>query len=131
VKKQVWLGVSVLVLLAVAVMPVVAEGGKNQIRWRANVFALVGEVTALDAEAGTITAEVYTGNQLIKDYVGQELTVVTDEETLFLQFGDTECKSIAFEDVAVGDYISVNGHVLEGLYVARRITVDVPLHYQE
>ena len=130
-KKQVWLGIAILVLLAVAVMPVMAEGGKKQIRWQGRVFALVGEVTALDAEAQTITVKVCTANRLIKDYVGLELTITTNEGTLFLRFGETECEVIAFEDVEVGAYISVNGHVLNDLFVAKRVTVDVPLHTQE
>ena len=130
-KKQVWLGLVVVFLLAVAVMPVMAEGGQNQIRWQGNVFALVGEVTAVDATAKTITVKVYSGNQLVKGYLAQELTIVTNEGTMFLRYGETKCEVITFADVEPGDYISVNGNVLNDLFVAKRVTVDVPLHYQQ
>jgi hypothetical protein len=129
-KKQVLLSIAVLVLLVAAVMPVAAEGGKNKIRWLGSVFALVGEVTAVDAEAETITVNVHTGNSLIKQYIGRELTLATGADTLFLRFGE-ECEQITFADVELGAYISANGQVVNDLFVAKRVTVGVPLHYQQ
>lgn len=127
-KKQVWLGLVVAFLLAVAVMPVMAEGGKQQMQWQGNVFALVGEVTAVDAAAKTITVEVYSGNQLVKAYIDEELTIVTNEDTMFLRYDAAKCQVLTFADVEVGDYVSVNGNVLNDLFVAKRVTVDVPLN---
>jgi len=127
-KKQVWLGVMVLALLAATVMPVMAEGGKNQNRWLGQVFSLVGQVTALDDVAGTITVQVHSGSKLSKSYVGKELTVTTDENTLFLLYGHAKGDTITFADVELGDDISVNGYVLNGVFVAKRVTVDVPLN---
>jgi hypothetical protein len=128
-KRQVRVTIAALVLLAVTVLPVMAAGGQNQIQWHGGVFALVGEVTALDGVARTITVMVHTGSGQVKDYIGQELTVTTDSDTLFLLYGAVKCKVIAFADVELGDYISVNGHVVDSLFVAKRVTVDVPLHH--
>lgn len=129
-KKQLWLGVAVVVLLAATVMPVMAEGGKNQIRWLGQVFSLVGEVTALDGEAKTITVEVYSGSKLVKSYIGNELTITTKESTLFLLYGHAKGETITFADVAVGDYVSVSGNIVNDDFVAKRVTVDVPLNCQ-
>jgi hypothetical protein len=130
-KRQVWLGIAVLVLLAVTVMPVMAAGGQNQMQWHGDVFALVGEVTALDGVARTITVKVHTGSGQVKDYIGQELTITTNNDTLFLRYSPVKCEVITFADVELGDYISVNGHVVDSLFVAKRVTVDVPLHSQQ
>lgn len=127
-KRRVWLGIAVLVLLAAAVMPVMAEGDKNRVRWQGNVFSLVGEVTAVDTEYRTITVEVHTGNRQIKAYIGEELTINTRTDTMFLRLGEIKCEVITLEDVAEGDYVSVSGHMVDTLFVAKRVTVGVPLH---
>ena len=129
-KKQVWLGVAVLVLLAATVMPVMAEGGKNQIQWLGQVFSLVGEVTALDGQAKTITVQVYGGSKLVKSYIGKELTFTTDENTLFLLYGHAKGEQVTFAEAEVGDSISVSGNLVKGVFVAKRVTLDVPLNYQ-
>lgn len=129
-KRHVWIAIAALVLLAVAVTPVMAGGGKNQIRWLGNVFSLVGEVTELDEAAGTITVKVYNGNKLVQGYIGKELAVKTDEDTLFLQYGHEQGETITFAELEVGDYISINGHVVDGVFVAKRVTAGVPLDCQ-
>ena len=129
-KKQVWLGVAVLVLLAAMVMPVMAEGGKNQIRWLGQVFSLAGKVTALDGEAQTITVQVYSGSTLVKSYIGKELTFTTNENTLFLLYGHGKGEQVTFAEVELGDYISVSGNLVKDIFVAKRVTVDVPLNCQ-
>jgi len=140
-KKQVWLA-SILVLLVVAVMPVMAEGDNNRNRWLGNVFSVVGEVTAVDTTAKTITVKVHTGNKLVKGYIGDELTIQTGAKTLFMLYGETQCTPITFEDLveafesAVDPlYISANGKVVSyedgtSAFIATRVTVDVPLHYK-
>ena len=128
-KKVLWLSVVAVALLAVTAVPAMAGGDNNQRRWQGSVFGLVGQVTAVDAVARTITVQVHTGNRLVKDYLGEELTVTTSEDTLFLRYGDPKCEVIAFEDVEVGAYVSMNGIVLPGeIFLAKRVTVDVPLH---
>ena len=129
-KKQVWLGVAVLVLLAATVMPVMAEGGKVQMRWLGQVFSLVGEVTALDGDELTITVQVHSGSKLVKSYIGKELTFTTDATTLFLLYGHAKGVQVTFADVEVGDSISVSGNIVNDLFVAKRVTVDVPLNCQ-
>jgi hypothetical protein len=131
-KKALWLAVTVAALLAMTAVPAMAGGDNNRHRWQGTRFGLVGEVTAVDAGAQTITVEVHAGSWLIEDYVGQELTVTTDDETRFLRFADPTCEFITFDDVQVGDYVSVNGIVQEGdVFLAKRVTVDVPHRAQQ
>ena len=131
-KKVLWLSVVAVALLAVTAVPAMAGGDNNQRRWQGSVFGLVGQVTAVDAVARTITVQVHTGNRLVKDYIGQELTITTSEDTLFLRYEDPKCEIIALEDVEVGAYASMNGIVIPGdegneIFLAKRVTVDVPL----
>jgi len=132
-KRTVCLTIVIAAMLAATAVPALAGGDNNQYRWRGGVFGLVGQVVALDPGAGTISVLVHTGNRLVKDYLGQELDVNTNEDTLFLRYGDPQCEVIAFEDVEVGAYVSMNGIVLpsqleEQVFLAKRVTVDVPLH---
>lgn len=126
-KKALWISIVVVGLLAMTVAPAAAGGDNNQRRWQGNVFGLVGEVTAVDAGTGTITVLVRAGNRLVKDYIGEELTVETDDDTLFLIYGDPKCTIGDFTDVAVGADVSMNGLVDEdGTFLARRVTIGVP-----
>jgi len=131
-KKVLWLCILVVALLAVTAVPAMAGGDNNQYRWQGSVFGAVGQVMAVDADAGTITVQVYAGNRLVKDHIGQELTITTNEDTLFLRYGDPKCEAITFDEIEVGDYASMNGIVVspdEGndVFLAKRVTVDVPL----
>lgn len=131
-KKLLWLGVVVVALLSMTSSPAMAEGGNRQNRWQGTAFVLVGQVTAVDTAAGTITVQVHAGNRLVKDYLGKALMVATTKDTLFLLYGDPKCQVITLEDVRIGAYVSINGIVVTGeggnaLFVANRVTVDAPL----
>ncbi len=129
-KKALWLAVAVMALLAVITVPAMASGDNHQKRWSGTRFGLVGQVTAVDADTGTITVLVHTGSWQVKDYIGQELPVSTDGDTSFLRYGHPKCEFITFADIQVGACISASGVVLadEGadVFLASRITVDVP-----
>jgi hypothetical protein len=161
-KRTLWLVVTVLALVALTAVPAVAEGGKQsrqtdgemqaaqasqsqdasqmsgdkqRHRWYGARFALVGEVVAVDADEQTFRVLVDKGNPYIEDYVGQELTIATDESTCFLLYGEPPFESASFDDVEVGSYVGVNGCVVAlqaaDLFLAKRVMVDVPLPAEE
>ena len=131
-KKTLWLGLLVVAVLAMTIAPALAGGDKNRQHWRSgDRFALVGEVTAVevdDADAKkTITVQVWMGSGLVKEYIDDELTITTTEETLFRRYDALPCEFITFEDVELDDFVSVAGVVADDLFLAQRVTVDVPL----
>lgn len=130
-KKTLLIVTLVVALLAVAVMPAAAGGDKNRNRWLGNVFGLVGEVTAVDPDAETFTVKVLSGSQLIKSFVGSELTLTTTEDTKFMLYVEPECVQAELTDVYVGALVSVNGIVVTAeagqVYQANRVTIDAPL----
>jgi hypothetical protein len=133
-KRTLWIAAIVVALIAVAALPAAAEGDKNRYRRLGNVFGLVGEGTAVDADAGTITIEVMSGSKLVKVAMNIEVTLTTNDDTRFIQYIGPECEEAAFEDVEIGDFISANGLVLtEGdttVFLASRVTIDIPLDCQ-
>ena len=130
-KKRLVIVALVVAVLALTAMPAAAGGDKNHNRWLGLVFGLVGEVTAVDLEAETITVKVLTGSQLVKPFIDAELTLATNEDTKFMLYVDQACEQAALEDVYVGALVSANGTVIvapEGkTYLAVRVTIDAPL----
>lgn len=129
-KKVIGYSLLVVVLSAMVAGPAMAGqgrgggGGSGGAGTGGCVFALVGEVTEVDAGTQRITVTVFTGNHLVKDWVDKELKVTTTEDTRFRRYGDPECVFIAFGDVELGAYVSVWGCVAADEFVAERITVD-------
>lgn len=121
----------VAVILLSAVTPTLA-GAEMTRKGRPIVrpFALIGQVTATDGTAKTITVKVLRGNSTVKKLIGQELTVYVTDKTIFRRHGDP-CEVIGFGDVEVDDYVSIGGRYLPpdlgGKYVALRVIVDVPV----
>ena len=126
-KKALWLVLLIVALLAIAVTTTLAGGDNHRHRWDGDRFALVGQVTAVDTVARTITVNVWMGNRAVKDYIDDDLLVTTTEDTRFRRFDDPECVFIAFEDIEVDAYVSVGGNVDADDFLALRVTVDVPL----
>ena len=138
VKRVVWCSVLVIVLLTVSAGTVMAGqrrgggGGGAAAPIGACVFAVVGEVVAVDVETQSISVQVLTVNHLVKDCFDEELMISTTVDTLFRRFGDPDCVLVAFEDVEVGAYVSVGGCVVADAagiecLVAERVTVNVPV----
>jgi len=88
-KRVLWIIVSIASLLAMTAVPAMAAGGKNQLRWVGTPFSLVGQVTAVDPVALTLTVDVHIGNRHIKSYIGAELAVQSDANTRFLRYSTT------------------------------------------
>lgn len=130
-KKRLAIAALVVAVLALAAMPAAAGGGKNRNRWLGNVFGVVGEVTDVDLDAATITVKVLSGSQLVKPFLGAELTLATNEDTKFMLYVDQACEQADLEDVYVGALVSANGTVITAeearTYLAVRVTIDAPL----
>lgn len=88
-------------------------------------FALVGIVTAVDAEA--ITVEVHNGNRFVKPFLGEELTIQLAETTVYQKWTENGCVTATFEDVAVDGAVSIRGTVEDEVFTASTVTVAVPL----
>lgn len=125
-----WLGIMfVLALIAMSAVPALAKGGvAGNTAGRAlpeetgnNLYALSGTITAIDPIARTVTVWIKTGNTLIKPYEGTEIVLQTTEYTAYeLSHSPT---SLTFENLRVGFQISSFGHLIDGFWVADRITV--------
>jgi Domain of unknown function (DUF5666) len=137
-KKRLAILALVAVVTLVAVAPALASGprqGRGQVFEEQKqmgkppsqqLFTLVGTITAIDG--GAITIQVRSGNRPVRPYVGQELTVQLTENTRYRQWTPNGCVPIDLVDVSVGDTVSVQGVVGDDTFVARRVTIDVPLN---
>jgi hypothetical protein len=116
----------VIVLLSVTFVPALAAKGPsgNQL------YAIAGYIRAIDATNKTITVEVMVGNRLGDDYLNQKVVIktyaqattidgVTYQPTRILLSGGTV---IAFSDLKVGDSVSSNGYLVDGIWHAARVT---------
>ena len=88
------------------------------------MFSLTGTITALGTDS--ITVLVRNGNHLVKPYIGQELVVQVTGATRYRQWTANGCIPITIEDLEAGDATSIQGTVSEEVFIAARVTVDVP-----
>ncbi len=117
------LAILVIATPVLADAPRVVGGNEHQYRVR-QAFALTGTITALGTDS--ITVLVSTGNRLVRPHIGQELVVQVTGSTLYRQWTPDGCIPITFADLQVGDTTSISGTVSQGVFTARRVTVDVP-----
>jgi hypothetical protein len=128
----------VLMLLATAVTPALAAGGQrggdslNARRGARNgattTFALAGTIASLDPAARSVTVKLASGNSLVKGYIGQNLTIQTNDSTRFLlRNPGGSATPIAFADLVVGQKVSVNGELVNSVWAATRITAGAKL----
>ena len=136
-KKRWMLLILVVLATTIAATPVLAAGPGSQNRQGNQhrhelgpqpndryAFALTGTVTAIGTDS--ITVLVHNGNRLVKPYIGQELVVQVTDNTRYRQWTPEGCIPIAIEDLEVGDTTSIQGTVSEEVFIAARVTVDVP-----
>lgn len=104
--------------------------GMLQHRWQAPLdrFAVVGTVAAVGSDS--ITIQVLSGNKPVKPFVGQELVVQVDENTILRRWTEEGGVPIALADVVVGEGVNANGTVAEETFVAARVTAGIPLYCQ-
>ncbi len=92
-------------------------------------FNLVGTITGIGDS--TVTVQVASGNRLVKDFIGQTLTIQTTPSTRYLLRTSTETVPITFADLQVGQKVSVQGTLADGVWTARRITVGAALIHKQ
>jgi hypothetical protein len=94
-------------------------------------YALSGTISALDAEARTVTITIMCGNRLAQPYIGQDETVQTSDQTRFLQRNaDGTVTPITFEQLTVGQNVSSHGTLINDTFTAVRITSGALLNCQ-
>jgi hypothetical protein len=135
--------VSLLVMLAVSVVPAFAAGGPPAGRGAAvgsgntdktsfgvrNPYALSGTINFIDDTNRKVTVAVTCGNRLVQPYFGQEVILQTTENTRFLlRNPDGTVTPIAFEDLVEGQKISSHGTLLNSTWTATRVTMGALLY---
>jgi hypothetical protein len=91
-------------------------------------YALSGTISALDAEARTVTVAVVCGNRLAVPFISEEVTLQAGEATRFLlRIEDGSATSITFADLEIGQNVSSHGSLVDGTWTATRVTVDALL----
>jgi hypothetical protein len=116
-----------LFLLVVTVMPALAAS--EPARAPRGPFALVGTISAIDPASGTVTVNVLKGNKLVQPYLGQSVVLNTTAGTRYLLkvSATAVATRITFADLKMGDPVSVNGTLANGIWTATRITVGASL----
>lgn len=130
----------VMIMLAVSVVPAFAAGGPPAERGNANgtgnqvgfgvraPYALSGVISSLNLTNQTVTVTVACGNRLVKTYIGQDVTLLSTDNTRFLlRNPDGTATPIAFDDLEVGDNVSSHGTFSNGTWTATRVTVGAVL----
>lgn len=128
--KKLFVLLAVFALAFAAVTPAFAAGqgpgqGQGSQKGPRGTFALVGTISAIGSN--TVTVQVIRGNNLVKPYIGQQLTVTVTAATRYLFKNGTTSTPITFADLKVGDPVSANGAVANGVWTAKRITVGASL----
>ncbi|OGO66204.1 MAG: hypothetical protein A2030_02120 [Chloroflexi bacterium RBG_19FT_COMBO_50_10] len=108
--------------------------------WMHTPFYLQGTISAIDPGAKTITVTLIHANAKVKQFLGTDLVLHTNDGTLIFQItqggDDTEATSsteptdddsgnripITFDQLVVGNKVAIHGRLLEDLYTARLIT---------
>jgi len=136
-RKKLVVLMSVILVALAAATPALAAGPGSAVQERhadssqqprlpgQQYFTLVGIITGVSGD--TITVEVYHGNRFAKPYIGQELVVQVNDSTEYWRWTPAGCLPIDPAEVSVGDTTSIHGMVSDGLFVANRVTIDVPL----
>jgi Domain of unknown function (DUF5666) len=135
----------VVLMLALSVVPAFAKSGPSANQGSANgncsgaqsgfgvraPYALSGTITALDANARTVTVTIMCGNRLAKPLIGQDVTLQTTDATRFLlRNADGSVTLISFEDLSLGQNVSSHGTLTNGVWTAVRVTSGALLNCQ-
>ena len=121
--KKILTGLLTFFLLIITVVPVMAARGPR------GPFALVGRISAIDPATGVVTVNALRGNKLVQPYLSQDLAIITNARTRFLYKANQTSVAtlITFADLKVGDPVSINGTLANGVWTASRITVGASL----
>ncbi len=124
--KRWWILLLAVAIVAGVAAPVLAAGNRPPKRMP---FNMVGQITAVDTGAATVTVKVVRGNRVVKPFIGQTVTVQTDAATRFLKKTEAGVVPIALADLQVGDAVSVQGRLAGEVWTAYRITVGADLSH--
>ena len=124
--KRWWILLLAVAIVAGVAAPALAAGNRPPKRMP---FNMVGQITAVDTTAATVTVEVVRGNRVVKPFIGQTVTVQTTAATRFLKKTETGVVPIALADLQVGDAVSVQGRLAGEVWTAYRITVGANLSH--
>ena len=116
-RRVLWFALLFVVLLGVLAGPIVADAKPEAPRGVARSCSLVGEVIAVDPAKGTIAVSVLSGNALAKQFIGQEIPLVTGATTRFWP------PDITLETLAVGSVIRSTGTCADSVLAAALISV--------
>jgi hypothetical protein len=129
--KKLFVLTLVLVLLAGMAIPALAAGpgrAGGPAKGGKAPFALSGVITGIDPSAGTVTVTVACGNTLVKPYIDQPLNLQTTDTTrILLRNPDSKATQITFNQLEVGQYVSVQGRLVKNVWTATRLTVGAKL----
>ena len=154
--KKILLPFILIVLLALAVLPAAASNGPGNGTGKGPIspqitpqpvplgqgtmttfrqsapkgtFAIVGTITAIDPVNKNITLTVLRANNLAKPYINLSVLVITTEKTRFLYKNTTASTAtvITFEDLLVGDVVSIHGTLANDIWTASRVTEGASL----
>ena len=116
-RRVLWFALLFVVLLGVPAGPIVADAKPEPPRGVARSCSLVGEVIAVDRAKGTINVSVLSGNALVRQFIGQEISLVTGATTRFWP------PDITLETLAVGSVIRSTGTCAGSVLAAALISV--------
>jgi hypothetical protein len=90
-------------------------------------FAITGTITAIGSNS--VTVNVLRGNKLVQPYIGTQVTVTVNTQTRYVlrSSATTAATIITFADLKVGQSVSVNGTLANGVWTTSRITVGASL----
>lgn len=113
--KKWFIGALVLAVVALVCAPVALAGNGHQQHGGQALghakFMAKGTVTAVDAEAGTLTMLVWRGNRRVHPYLGTELTMMVAPDARIREVTPDGCVTITLADVTVGDRVMAKGRV--------------------
>ena len=120
----------VVALLAVSAVPALAgKGGPptppTPPPAKGGQFTLVGTIAAINGSV--VTVKAVSGNPIVKPFIGQNVALQTTSTTRFLR---APAVVITLADLQVGDSVSTQGQLANGLWAASRITVGAKIIHQ-
>lgn len=88
-----------------------------------NPYALSGTISAIDANTKTIMVTVACGNLLATPNISNSVTIQTTDNTRFLLRNENgNAIPITFADLAIGQTVSSHGSLVDGTWIASRVT---------
>lgn len=122
----------VLMMLAATTVPAFAAGKSpagngNKVSGN-GPFSLTGTIVSLNPDSRTVTVSVACGNKWVKPFMGQTLTLQTNDATRFLlRNPGITATLITYSNLAAGQKVSINGQLANNVWIAQKITVGADL----